>query len=112
MTSATDGRSESDASLAIAAQSVLEAGERMALDWLELIRLEWADRANSLAHGLEVTAIGLVILVMAWILASAALVTALGRWLPLDASLSAAALGEAGLGSLLLWLGRRSRGTA
>ncbi len=109
MTPVVDARRENAAPLAVAAHSLLEAGERMALDWLELIRLEWADRADSLTRGLELTAIGLVILAMAWILASAALVIALGRWLPLDASLVASALGEACLGSLVLWLGRRSR---
>lgn len=107
-----DRREERSESVALAAQDVLDAGERIAFDWLELLRVEWTERARSLAREFAVTGAGIALLIFAWVLATAALVVGIDRWLELEASLGAVAVGEGALGAYLLLMGRRGRSTS
>ena len=102
-------REEHQHAVAFAAQEVLDAGERVAFDWLELLRVEWTERARSCAVGAALAAIGASLVVMAWLLACAALVVGLERRISLEASLGSVAAVHLALGASLLLVKRRRR---
>ena len=88
---------------------MLDAGERIAFDWLELLRAEWTERARSFAWAFAMTAAGATFVAFAWVLASAALVVGLERRVSLEASLGTVAAAHFALGASLLLVRRRSK---
>jgi hypothetical protein len=96
-------------SVANAAQEVLDASERIAFDWLELLRVEWTERARSLAVGIALAAIGAAFVLCAWLLACGAAVVGLERRISLEASLGTVAAVHLTLGASLLLARRRRR---
>ena len=110
MVSLAKRRAERQDSVAFAAQEVLDASERIAFDWLELLRAEWAERARAFALGFALTGVGAALVVFGWLLASAALVVGLERRMSLEASLGTIAAVHLALGASLLLAKRRRRG--
>ena len=107
MSSWLDHREERAESVSFAAQEVLDAGERIAFDWLELLRAEWTERARSFARRSALAVAGAALLVCAWVFASAAVVVGLDRHFTLEASLCAVAAAHGALGASLFVKRRR-----
>jgi hypothetical protein len=83
---------------------VVEAGQRVLLDRIELLRLDFRQAVDRGINAGIVFACGAVLLVAAWLASMAALVLYLNRWITPEASLAAVALATAVVGAGLTGL--------
>jgi len=89
--------------------AVVDSGQRLLVDRLELMRWELHDSANRTARGVLLMAVGAALLGLAYVTLLIGAVFWLRQYLPLPASLALAAALTATLGGVAIGLGLRPR---
>jgi len=98
--------------LAASLERTIDLAQRVAIDEFRLWQLELQERlAEALRRGASL-GFGALCLTVAWVVAWAAAVVALGPWFSLEARLLMLAISQLLLGGAAIWFGLRSRRTA
>ncbi len=98
--------------MGVALERTIDLAQRLASDEFRLLQLDSQDRVNDAMRGGVWIGFGAVCLVIAWVVACAAAVVALGPWLSLEARLALLAIAQLALGSALVRFGLRRRSAA
>jgi hypothetical protein len=99
--------SPSEPSLVDSVVHVLEAGQRVVLDRVDLLRFDLSQLATRTLGGAVLIAVGAFLLAGAWFILMGAVVVSLQQYLSLSASLAAVAATTAGFGAGAIAIGIR-----
>jgi hypothetical protein len=99
-------------SLGTSLERTLDLAQRVATDELRLLQLDSQDRVSDAMRGGVWIGFGAFCLAIAWLVACAAAVVALGDRFSLESRLALLAITQFALGTALVWFGLRGRTTA
>jgi len=99
--------SPSEPSLVDSVVHVLETGQRVVIDRIDLLRFDLSQLASRTLGGAVLIAVGAFLLAGAWFALMGAVVVWLQQYLPLSASLAAVATATAGFGAGAIAIGIR-----